>query len=246
MTVKEHLHKNRILEGLPLSEQELILPACHLVDMNLGDEIEEAGRAIRFLHFPISSAISVTNLQSQGHMVEVTVTGKEGCAGASIILGNDRSPCMAIVQIGGVAIRIPTSDLFKQESRMPYLRAALGRYNLLMLNLAVISVGCSQFHGPTQRIARWLKTHWHRTGIESFPFSDAFLAAQAGIEPKTASEVLKDFQKQGIVQRKGNIVTIVNHDAMEKACCTCYALAKESTEEYLRDLAGLAETHKES
>ena len=95
--------------SLPQSERQLIVPYCEIVDLHLDDNVEEAGYSIQFLHFPINSAISLTNVQDQEHLVEVTVTGKEGCSGASIVLGDNRSPCLAIVQIHGTAIRLAAS-----------------------------------------------------------------------------------------------------------------------------------------
>jgi hypothetical protein len=246
MSVTQCLPKNRILDGLPSLERETIMPSCEVADMHLGDVIEEAGRPIRFLHFPIESAISITNMQDQQHIVEVTVTGKEGCADASIVLGNDRSPCMAMVQIGGTAIRIPATDVLSRQSRLPYLHAALAQYNLLVMNLAVISVGCSQFHSPSQRLARWLKTHWHRRGIKSFPFSSDFLAAQVGVESKLVGEMLDDFQRKCIVQRGRNKVTITNQESLQRHACRCYAMAKASTEEYMGGLVELAKAHRHS
>jgi hypothetical protein len=243
MGLNDLLGGNSILGGLPPSERQLIAPSCEIIELHLGDTIEEAGRPIHFFHFPINSAISLTNVQDQEHIVEVTVTGKEGCSGASIVLGDNRSPCMAMVQINGAAVRLATSKMTDRLSSLPYLKAALTRYNLLIMNLAVISVGCSQFHSPPQRMARWLKAHWQRTGIESFPFSSDFLALQVGVDPKIVKEWLIDFQKQGIVDVGRNTVIITDQDGLERKACRCYTLARESTDEYIQSLVDLAKAH---
>ena len=194
MALDDLLKKNRILRNLPLFERQLIIPSCELIELHFGDIIEEAGGPIQFLYFPIDSAISMTNVQDQEHIVEVTVTGKEGCSGASIVLGDNRSPYKVMVQVNGAAIRIATSKVVDRLSRLPYLTAALTRYNVLVMTLAVISVGCSQFHSPAQRLARWLKTHRQRTGLESFPFSSEFLASQVGVDSKIVTDRLVDFE----------------------------------------------------
>ena len=194
MALDDLLKKNRILRNLPLFERQLIIPSCELIELHFGDIIEEAGGPIQFLYFPIDSAISMTNVQDQEHIVEVTVTGKEGCSGASIVLGDNRSPYKVMVQVNGAAIRIATSKVVDRLSRLPYLTAALTRYNVLVMTLAVISVGCSQFHSPAQRLARWLKTHRQRTGLESFPFSSEFLDAQEGVDSKIVTDRLVDFE----------------------------------------------------
>jgi hypothetical protein len=240
------LTQNSILRGLPLSERQLIIPSCEIVELHLGDSLEEAGRPIQFLHFPLTSAISLTNRQDQEHLVEVTVTGSEGCSGASIVLGDDRSPCMAMVQIPGSAVRLAASEVMDNYSNLPYLHAALARYDLLMINLAVISVGCSQFHSPAQRLARWLKAHWHRTGFESFPFSNDFLALQVGVDATIVKERLMDLQQHGIVKLGPNRVVITNQNGLERETCRCYTLAKASVEEYIGALTQLSKRHHHS
>lgn len=246
MELSDLLEKNNMLQGLPLSERQLITPSCEIIELHLGDSLAEADQPIQFLHFPIDSAISLTNVQDQEHLVEVTVTGKEGCSGASIVLGDNRSPCMAMVQIPGTAVRLATSEVMGGLPSLPYLQAALARYNLLIMSLAVISVGCSQFHSPGQRLARWLKAHWQRTGIESFPFSTDFLALQVGVDPSIVTERLIDFKKQGIVELERNRVVIADQEMLEQEACRCYTLAKESVEKYIGALGNLSKRHSHS
>jgi hypothetical protein len=95
-----------------------------------------------------------------------------------------------------------------------------------MINLAVMSVGCSQFHSPAQRLARWLKAHWHRTGIESFPFSNDFLPLQVVVDATLVKERLMDLQQQGIVKLGPNRVVITNQNGQERETCRWYTLAK--------------------
>jgi hypothetical protein len=177
-------------------------------------------------------------------MVEVTLIGKEGCSGSSVVLGDDRSICTAIVQIPGTTVRLPTSALQKQLPHLGSLRAALSRHTSLIMRHAVISVGCSTYHTVPQRLARWLKAHWHRTGIESFPFSVQFLAAQVGAEHNIIAEVLEQFQSLGMVKNGHNKVTITNQDALGQQACECYELAKTATQEYLVALTEMAHTDK--
>jgi CRP-like cAMP-binding protein len=236
--------KNTILAGLPQEERDLILPACQAVDLHLGDSIDEAGKPIQFLYFPLNSAISVTSFQDLTHMVEVTITGKEGCSGSSVVQGDDRSMCSAMVQIPGTAVRIPPSTVVDQLPHLRYLGAALSRHTLLLMRNAVISVGCSAYHTVPQRLARWLKAHWHRTGIESFPFSVQFLSAQVGAEPHIVAKALDNFQSHGIVKSTHNTVTITDQDALGKQACACYELAKKSTDEYMAALTKIVRTHE--
>src|SRR5262249_10552079 len=108
---------------------------------------------------------------------------------------------------------------------------------------AVISVGCSQFHSPAQRLARWLKAHWQRTGIESFPFSSDFLALQVGVASTIVKELLSEFKERGIVDVGHNLVIITDQDRLEKQACRCYTLARTSVEQYIGALDDLTKSH---
>ncbi len=237
------MSKNHILAGLPDGERDWLLPFLELLQVHLGERILNTGEPIRFLHFPIDAAISLMNAQDDEHMVDVTITGKEGCNGASIVQGDDRSPYLAMVQIDGAIIRVEASVVMGHLLDMPYFEAALARYNSLLLRHSAVSVGCSQFHSVPQRLARWLATHCHRTERESFPFQTSFLAVQAGVDPTIADEVLNEFQRHGIVRMSRNNVTIINHDALTNRACQCFALAKEATEEYLAALKDIRHTY---
>ena len=201
-SVITELPKNRILAGLPEHERTILLPAAELVPLNMGDVLERPGEPIEHLHFPTDCVISFTDRLDQDHLVEMTMTSIEGCSGSTLLQGDDRSSCMAMVQIAGTAIRVPSSTLRKNQSRIPYMNAALARYNLMIMRHAVVSVGCTRFHEEPQCIARWLKVHWYRTGLGSFPFSDDFMAAQAGADPKIVSEVLKNMDRKGIIKKR--------------------------------------------
>ena len=123
-----------------------------------------------------------------------------------------------------------------------YLEGALKRYNALLLRHAVVSVGCNRFHSHRQRLARWLKAHWDRTGLQTFPFTMAFLAAQVGLDRDTVAEVVEDLKQHGIVTKGHSFITITDHEGLTAACCACFAHCKDATGQYVEALQQLALT----
>ncbi len=242
----EDFSRNQILAGLPRQERDRLLPASEVVQVHLGETLAEFRTPLRFIHFPLNSAISMTATQDHERMVEVTLTGKEGSSGSSVVLGDRRSLCTAMIQIPGVAVRIPTSSIIEELSQLPCLEAALSRHNSLLLQTAVVSVGCSRFHTVPQRVARWLKAHWYRSGIETFPFSAQFLAAQVGAEPQAVGEVLKALSQNGLLKLGHNQVTIADHDALSKQACECFELARQASEDYISALGEISRAHRDS
>jgi len=234
------LTANRILALLPHQEAEVILPHMEHVEIHLGDVIDRPGEPIQNLYFPLGAAISMTDIIDEHHTVEVTITGSEGCSGASVVQGSDRAVCMAMVQIGGPAVGVQAATLKAHLSRLPYLQGALQRYNALLLRHAVISVGCNRFHSHQQRLARWLMAHQDRTGLKTFPFTLEFLGAQVGLDRSTLAELVGEFQRQGIVTKEHRTITIADHDRLTAASCECFAHCKESNQQYVAALEEMA------
>jgi hypothetical protein len=145
---------------------------------------------VRYLHFPVGSAISLMESQPVGGVVEVAVVGMEGCAGFTVVRGYMNGPCRVIVRVGGSAFRLALSTFMASLPRLPFLRYALSRFSATILRETMISVGCSQSHSAEQRLGRWLLAHQHRTGRSAFPFTHDFLAEQLGVQRATISEAL--------------------------------------------------------
>ena len=88
-------------------------------------------------------------------------------------------------------------------------------------------------------MAGWLKTHRDRTGSESFLITTAFLAAKVGISLEITIEVLDDLQREGIVSRGYNKITITDQAALDLSVCECSVLRKRAIDDYLAGLAAL-------
>jgi hypothetical protein len=239
-TATNEFTANRILALLPQQEAEVILPHTELVEIHLGDIIDQPSEPIQHLYFPLRAAISMTDILDERHTVEVTITGSEGCSGASVVQGTERAVCMALVQIGGPAVRVPTAVLLSRLASVPYLHGALQRYTTLVLRHAVISVGCNRFHTHQQRLARWLTAHADRTGLDSFPFTLEFLGAQVGLDRSTVTELVTDLEQRGIVAKKPRTITITDHDGLTAVSCDCFAHCKEANQEYVATLEEIA------
>jgi hypothetical protein len=218
-----HLQQNRILACLPSKERKTLKEAFELVSLYTKEELNEVNTPIRYLHFPVGSAISLIDSEPGGGSVEVAVVGMEGCTGSTVVQGYMNAPCRVLVQVGGQAFRLNVSSLLKRLSQLPFLRYALSRFSATMLREAIISVGCSQLHSVEQRLGRWLLAHQHRTGRSAFPFTHDFLAEQLGVQRATISEALAQ-------------VELCKVRAMQELSCECFPRAKAAINEFLRDM----------
>jgi hypothetical protein len=233
------LRQNQILASLPDAELVQLHQQLELVDLQLGEELSQIKQPHCYLYFPLTAAISLLEAPDALHTVEVTVVGREGCSGSTVTQGDSRSIGLTLVQIGGQAMRLNATALCEQSQSLPVLMKALAQFNYLLSRMAVISVGCSQFHGPDQRVARWLLAHADRTGLHSFPFTSAFLAAQVGVPAHVTAGILNLWQTRGIVKAARAHVDITDPPALVAESCACFAKAKTATAEYVDALLRL-------
>ena len=228
--------QNRILASLPSKERNTLEEHLELVSLQTKEVLSELNSPVRYLHFPINSAISLMDLKAGGDAVEVAVVGREGCTGFTVVQGYKASPCRVVVQVGGSAFRLSARTLIRTLSRLPFLEFALTRLSTIILRVAIISVGCSQFHSVEQRIGRWLLAHQHRTGRSLFPFTHDFLAEQLGVQRATISEALAGLQDKKIIRYGYREVELRNVAAIEKLSCECFPAAKAAIDHFLRDI----------
>ncbi|HET8669336.1 MAG TPA: Crp/Fnr family transcriptional regulator [Candidatus Saccharimonadales bacterium] len=231
------VERNCLLSSLPSRERKLLQPNLEAISLQPKDKINEAGSALRYIHFPIDSAISMMDMEQEGRVVEVAVVGMEGCTGFNVVQGLSRAPCRTIVQIGGSAFRLATTTVLSLLERLPFLQNAFTRFNDVLFRTAVISVGCSQFHSVEQRLGRWLLAHQHRTGLSSFPFTHDFLAEQLGVQRVTVTQTLSSFQEEGIVRYRYGEVHLLKPPAMAKLSCKCFPRVKAIIEQYVKELS---------
>jgi len=240
MPAADSFCKNRILAGLPIPERTTIEQFAESSHVHLGDVLDRPGETVRYLYFPLDAAISMMDVKDSAHSLDVALIGTEGCSGTSIAQGSDASPCLNIVEIGGPTVRLPAPSLAEHLPKLPYLSAVLSRYNLLLMRHIVISVGCSQFHPPEQRTARWLMAHSHRAGLTEFPFTSDFLAAQVGIDRQQVRSILEEMQKGGLIKKGPHTISINDQRALARQSCACFQLTKEATDTYVEALARLS------
>jgi len=230
------MEQNRILACLPSREHKILNDALELVSLRAKDELNEVDTPVRYLHFPVGSAISLMESHPGGGLVEAAVVGMEGCAGFTVVQGYMNAPCRVIVQVGGSAFRLAVSTFMASLPRLPFLRYALSRFSATILRETMISVGCSQFHSVEQRLGRWLLAHQHRTGLSAFPFTHDILAQQLGVQRATVGEALARLQDRHIVKYVYRRIEICKAHTMEKLSCACFPTARAVINEFLRDI----------
>lgn len=216
---------NRLLAALPHAEYRRLLASLEPVTLTFGEVLYEPGDAIKHVYFPNDSLVSLITLADRQLALEVGMVGSEGMVGVAFALGIGRSPIRALVQGGGMAMRMKAA-LFRKELRqsLSLQREVLLYTHELMVQIAQ-TAACNRFHVVEARLARWLLMTRDRVGSDHFRLTQEFIGHMLGVRRvgvTNAAHALK--QRKLIDYSRGNI-EIINGPGLEAAACACYKLA---------------------
>jgi CRP-like cAMP-binding protein len=152
--VQQSATRNRILGALPEADFKLIAPSLARVSLEDGETLFHAEDVISHVYFVEGGLISLLSALEDGASIEVGMTGREGVAGVSVLLGADTSVHTALVQTGGEALRMRAGDAREAFRRSEALRNRVLNYTRLLLAYASQTAACNTIHTVEERLAR--------------------------------------------------------------------------------------------
>jgi CRP-like cAMP-binding protein len=225
---------NKLLAALPDADYRRISPSLTKVPLPFKRVLHKAGEKIDAVYFPDGGVCSVTNVMSDGRMVEVATIGNEGMVGITAFFGGDVSVGDAFVQVpdgGGQSMPV---DAFRREldRRGPFFDV-IGRYGQALQALIMQSAACFSMHSVEERCSRWLLMTHDRVGQDDFQLTHEFLSYMLGARRPTVSLVLGTLDKAGLIRNGTKKITVVNRKRLEEASCECYEVVKSTFDRLL-------------
>lgn len=228
--------KNDILRALLNSEYKRLRPKLERVQLKPQEVIYRADEEIEYVYFPEDAVVAMIDTVEDGSTVEVGIIGHEGMVGINIFLGCQITPDRAIVQIGGAAMRMKTSDLRSELHFGKPLQRLLLRYTQALLAVISQSVACSQHHTVGQRLARWLLTMNDYVEANEFAMSQAAIAAMLGSRRVGVTEAAGKLQEAGMIRYSRGRIHIVDEAGLKKKSCECYRFIRQQFQALLTDV----------
>ena len=222
-----HPQQNHILASLPVEDYERLSPHLEAVELKHSQILYEAGSKMDYVYFPSNSMVSLISQLSDGSSVEIGVTGYEGMVGIYAVLGVDRTPHEALVQIPDGAMRVKTSVVVDEFKRGGALHDLLLRYlQMLLLQTSQIAA-CNRLHTIGERLARWLLMSHDRCVCDDLPFTHDFIAIMLGIRRAGVTEAAIILQTEEFIRYRRGHITILDRAGMEDYTCECYRIVRD-------------------
>jgi CRP-like cAMP-binding protein len=228
---------NRILQSL--SDQTFALLALHLkmVPLPVRHVLFRADDEIDSVYFPTAGVVSIVVPLSGGETVEVAMTGFDGAVGSGAAFGNLIAPNEAIVQVAGSAARIGAKEAQWVAQQASDLQHAFYQWERYLLAQAQRAAACNARHEAHARLARWLLRCRDLVRSEELNLTQEFIATMLGVRRTTVTEILIDFEKEGLIRHKRARYLISDVPGMQATACECHAALK-SAEKIILSEAG--------
>jgi CRP-like cAMP-binding protein len=216
--------RNTLLNKLSPELLDALIPSLQRETLDLRQVLYEPYRPIEYAYFPESGMVSVVTIMQNGDSIEVGTIGREGMAGAALVMEANDVPCRYFIQVAGEAHRIDARTLKKIVDHHPELRRLILRYESAILTQSMLGAACNGLHNVEQRCCRWLLMARDRSDSDEIFLTHEFLALMLGVRRASVTDVLRPLQDAGLVTSQRGTITVLNRAGLEKGACECYRL----------------------
>ena len=206
---------------------------CEVVNLNLNEIISNAGGRIAYVYFPIEGVISSEKKITDSPYLLVTLIGNEGMFCISLMLWIDITPCRAVIQRAGYALRISAVDFMYQIEHYPMLNTLLKRYVFVTHSQLLQATACNLFHVLEKRLARLLLVFQDRSQSDQLHITQELLAQMLGVRRVGVTKAAGSLQRKNLISYSRGDLIIHDNDGLKAASCLYFQSVTDIYEEII-------------
>ncbi len=222
--------ENRLLSRLPHQDRTVL--EMHLEEVSLVERqvLEAPYTSVSEVYFLTAGMASVVASAEPKHQLEVGMVGSEGMTGLAVVLGDDQSANLTMVQSAGTALRLSSHSLRRAMTERPLLGALLLRYVHAFMAQASQSALANGQGSISERLARWLLMWQDRVETREFSVTHQFLSLLLGVQRTGVTLTLHDLEGRGLIRSERGTVRIVDRKGLRCAANGFYGVAEAEYE----------------
>ena len=231
------IHRNRLLALLPEADREVLMAQADIVSLERYAELYPTDGRIEFVYFPLTLMASMLVGADQSTEVDLATIGNEGMVGSSVVLEVGRTWGRTLVQVSGLAVKLPTAALLAHMQQQPRLRTILTRFQYALIWQIIQAGACNLLHTIEERCARWLLMTYDHVGQATFALTQQFLAQMLGVRRAAVNLALGLLKRAGLITYRRGRLQVLDRAGLAAVSCACYT---RITAEYQRMQADLS------
>jgi CRP-like cAMP-binding protein/CheY-like chemotaxis protein len=170
------------------------------------------------IYLVISGKVKTIRLAEDGRELMTGIVGSDEYLGVNALLSNEAYTDTATALEDSVVVQIPKDQL--EQLLNLYPEVAREFIKLLASDIRDKEDQLMQlaYHSVRKRMAEaMIRLHRQSSaGIKGFKITREDLAAMAGIATETVSRTLSDFKDEGLIEKKGSQITLLQPEKLEK------------------------------
>ena len=230
---------NHLLNSLPTTEFERIVPFLEPVEMALGQVIYESGGQLRYAYFPTTCIVSLLYVLENGASAEIAVVGNDGIIGIALFMGGETMPNRAVVQSAGSAYRVKVNEVMKEFNRHGVMLHVLLYYTQALITQMAQTAVCNRHHSVDQQLCRWLLLSMDRLTTNKLNMTQELIANMLGVRREGVTEAAGKLQRAGLIEYSRGRILVIDRKGIEERVCECYQVVKTESDRLLANLPGI-------
>jgi len=216
------MKKNRLIDMLSNESRDRLISKSKMTELKMSEVICKSDSLMSHIYFPVEGFVSIIQMISSTQSIEVGIIGDEGMVGGEIGIGLKKNPFGVIVQGKGEAWMIEVSDYLDVLNVDRNIRCVSNAYLGFRMRQLGLSLACGHFHGIEERLAKWILMSEDRAKSDSFTMTQQFISLMLGVRRVGVSSIASQFKKDGLIQYKRGMLTVLNREALKELACSCY------------------------
>lgn len=218
---------NRLIGALSTDTWNRLAEMIDPVRLTQGQVLHESGERLSHAFFPTTAVVSLLFPMANGAAPEVAVVGHEGMVGVALVMDTETTPCQAVAQGNGLALRIRAGDLRRLFDEQADLRSLLMRYTQVLFAQASQTAVCNGRHTIEQALCRWLLDKHDRVAASEIHVTHEWVASLLGVRREGVSIAAERLQAAGVIRCGRGRIRIVDRTALEQHSCECYRVVRD-------------------
>ncbi len=219
--------QNSLLAAVPGAEFERWATDLEWVDLKLGQVLQEPGVATNYVYFPTTAIVSLLYVLEDGASTEIAVIGHEGVLGVSLLMSGDATPCRAVVQSAGAALRLRASVVQYDFNRSNVVMHLMLRYTEALMAQMTQTAVCNRHHTLDQQLCRWLLLSLDRLRGNDLRMTQELIANMLGVRREGVTTAALKLQRSGLIEYSRGLIHVLDRKGLEARTCECYGVVKK-------------------
>jgi CRP-like cAMP-binding protein len=215
---------NLLLEQLPDSDFQRLLPDLQLVSLVSGQQLSEPGDPFERIVFPVTATVGIAIVLSDGCAIETAMIGREGIVGVRALEYVTGLHRIYVVE-SGLAYSMSRIRLLQEAQTGSAIFKMFFCASLQTMRRISLEMACSHFHSIEQRLAKWLLNRSDLSGSILIKATHQGIADALGVRREAVTNAFRKLD--GIESRRG-YVEIQDSALLKRICCECYFLQQEA------------------